>query len=112
MANQNPADDQSLARYDRVTATFAPQDPQATPHYLQAAIGRRGRFRVAWKIHPGDPLAAGEWAMIPLETWDTFPFLWRPLSDLTDVELIPRRTSIERRRGGRPKKLLVAATAQ
>ena len=100
-----------LSRYDRVIATFVPRE-SGLPPYLRPVVGRRGRFRVAWRIHPGSPVAAGEWAMIPLETWNDFPFLWRPRSDLVDVELIPRLTSIERRRGGRPKKVLAAATVE
>ena len=103
--NFNP---DTLARYDRVTATFFPGDKEL-PAYIHAAIGRRGRFRVAWRIHPGAKKAAGEWAMIPLETWDTFPFLWRPISDLIDIEPMPRRSAIERRRNGRRKAALETA---
>jgi hypothetical protein len=109
MPKQEPTTSLILARYDRVTATFSPRK-EVTP-YVRAAIGRRGRFRVAWRIDPGAPIGAGEWAMIPLETWDAFPFLWRPISDLVDIEVIPRRSAIERRRGGRPKKELAAANA-
>jgi hypothetical protein len=108
MRDEQPQDPNGLARYDRVTATFMPTEHEVTP-YVREAIGRRGRFRVAWRILPHAKRGAGEWAMIPLETWDTFPFLWRPISDLTDIEPMPRRSSIERRRNGRRKGALVPA---
>ena len=72
---------------------------------MQAAVGRRGRFRLMAKlprrIQPGAG-AEAESNMMPLESWSTFPFLSCPRSHLTDIEALPSQAALERRRTGRP----------
>jgi hypothetical protein len=46
--------------------------------------------------------------MVPLERWEAFPFLSCPISQLADVEKLPGRGDLERRRTGRPAEVAAA----
>ena len=77
-----------LKKYNVVRARFAPQKTDNLRDSAKELINKTGEFMASWVVEDGHD-CAGQWAMVPQwEYADIFKFVWVPLCDLSDVEIL------------------------
>jgi hypothetical protein len=82
--------EQTVKRFDRVLATFAPRRRDDLKPQAVAWIGRRVEWSAEWIVEDG--AYAGQWAMRPSDPSPPAGLQtlgWVPFCDLTDLERIP-----------------------